>query len=227
MDNREKQIRLAEQLIATGIDGELKKAIENQFPELKIREDERIREQLLQYFKERRSSGDADESWYGLSYDSIISYLERQKVETISPKFNIGDTIRFGKTEYTIKEVLDNYYIDASGRNLDMNYTDHKFELANQIPTGEDESSVDTTEWSEEDEQYLLVCKNALNKYQRSDNWDASIISNWLENRLKSFRPQPHWKPSEEQMKALEQAMDRNDKLGYLLRELHDKLKNL
>lgn len=25
----------------------------------------------------------------------------------------------------------------------------------------------------------------------------------WLMNRLKSLRPQPHWKPSKEQMKAL------------------------
>jgi hypothetical protein len=47
--------------------------------------------------------------------------------------------------------------------------------------------------WDEDDEQYLLICKNALQKYQHSDQWDANIISNWLEERLKSsFRPQPH-----------------------------------
>ena len=39
--------------------------------------------------------------------------------------------------------------------------------------------------WSEDDEQYLLVCKNALAKYQTSDKWDASIISQWLENKIK------------------------------------------
>ena len=44
-------------------------------------------------------------------------------------------------------------------------------------------------EWSEEDEQYLLVCKNALSKYQVSDKWDAGIISRWLENKLKPLRP--------------------------------------
>ena len=58
--------------------------------------------------------------------------------------------------------------------------------------------------WSEEDDQYLLVCKNALAKYQVSDKWDATIISRWLEDKLKSIRPQKQWKPSEEQMKALE-----------------------
>lgn len=39
--------------------------------------------------------------------------------------------------------------------------------------------------WSDDDEQYLLVCKNALRKYQVSDKWDAEIISKWLEDKLK------------------------------------------
>jgi len=58
--------------------------------------------------------------------------------------------------------------------------------------------------WSEEDDQYLLVCKNALAKYQASDKWDSAIISHWLENKLKA--PQNTWKPSDEQMKALSNA---------------------
>ena len=55
--------------------------------------------------------------------------------------------------------------------------------------------------WSEEDDQYLLVCKNALAKYQVSDKWDATIISRWLENKLKAS--QNRWKPSERQKEAL------------------------
>ena len=43
-------------------------------------------------------------------------------------------------------------------------------------------------EWSKDDEQYLLICKNALSKYQVSDKWDAGIISRWLENKLKSTK---------------------------------------
>lgn len=50
--------------------------------------------------------------------------------------------------------------------------------------------------WSEDDKQYLLVCKNALYKYQSSDKWDATIIYNWLEEKLKSIkgRVQPQTK---------------------------------
>ena len=40
-------------------------------------------------------------------------------------------------------------------------------------------------EWSEDDEQYLLVCKNALEKYQTTDKWDANIIFHWLKNKIK------------------------------------------
>ena len=65
-------------------------------------------------------------------------------------------------------------------------------------------------EWSEEDEQYLLICKNALAKYQVSDKWDANIIFHWLENKLKFLRPQTTWKPSEEQMNTL------LDAIGYV-----------
>lgn len=42
-------------------------------------------------------------------------------------------------------------------------------------------------EWSKDDEQYLLVCKNALAKYQVSDKWDANIIYNWLKNKLQKL----------------------------------------
>lgn len=53
--------------------------------------------------------------------------------------------------------------------------------LSNSAKIGMDEES----KWTEEDEQYLLVCKNALHKYQWSDKWDADIISKWLEDKLK------------------------------------------
>ena len=87
-------------------------------------------------------------------------------------------------------------------------------------------------EWSEEDEQYLLVCKNALQKYQRTDQWDASNISAWLEERLKSLRPQPHWKPTEEQMKDLMNAENVLRKYKYVaiadkVAELHYCLEQL
>lgn len=85
--------------------------------------------------------------------------------------------------------------------------------------------------WSDDDEQYLLVCKNALAKYQTTDKWDASIISCWLEDKLKSLRPQNKWKPSEEQMEALANALSLAKNCGeessFDLRTLYEDLKKL
>lgn len=52
--------------------------------------------------------------------------------------------------------------------------------------------------WSDDDEQYLLVCKNALRKYQVSDKWDAEIISKWLEDKLKQGEQKPKWSEEDE-----------------------------
>ena len=78
------------------------------------------------------------------------------------------------------------------------------------------------TEWSEEDKKRLesvihrteVICGGNMYGVIKEDiNW------------LKSLRPQPHWKPSEEEICALAEAMERNDKIGYLLHQLHEELK--
>jgi hypothetical protein len=51
-------------------------------------------------------------------------------------------------------------------------------------------------EWSDEDKAMLKVAIAVLRRYSHDD------VADWL----KSLRPQPHWKPSEEQMEALERA---------------------
>ena len=52
--------------------------VEYIFPELNECDGERIRKTLLDHFKQNRDEGDYDERWNGLSYDSIITWLEKQ-----------------------------------------------------------------------------------------------------------------------------------------------------
>ena len=78
-------------------------------------------------------------------------------------------------------------------------------------------------EWSEEDEKTFNSIFNDFKQDVIPDKEDQE----WLKNRLKSLRPQPHWKPSEEQMKALFAASERNDKLGAILNNLYNGLKKL
>lgn len=69
--------------------------------------------------------------------------------------------------------------------------------------------------WSEEDEQYLLVCKNALAKYQVSDKWDATIISRWLEYKIKSLRSQNNATDEELAQAKKDAYNDALDKIEY------------
>lgn len=80
-------------------------------------------------------------------------------------------------------------------------------------------------EWSEEDKIML----NSIIWHVRNsvNNGDITYSAGQLEDWLKSLRPQPHWKPSEEQMRAVFDASERNDKLGSVLRNLYDELKKL
>lgn len=77
---------------------------------------------------------------------------------------------------------------------------------------------------NKDDEQYLLVCKNALAKYQTTDKWDAYIISNWLENKLKSIKERTTWKPSDNELEVLRLAAEKD---GTCLMGLYQKLKKL
>lgn len=53
-------------------------------------------------------------------------------------------------------------------------------------------------EWSEEDEKML---ETFLHKLEVCDLLTNKEVA-WAKHRLKSIRPQPRWKPSEEQMEA-------------------------
>ena len=82
-------------------------------------------------------------------------------------------------------------------------------------------------EWSEEDDQLIGFIFDLLNSLVWRKDW-AMDKKECLE-RLKSLRSKPHWKPSEEQMKALKDASDREFFGGYgaTLRVLYRDLEKL
>lgn len=66
-------------------------------------------------------------------------------------------------------------------------------------------------EWSEEDERMLEVISYKISQHQGNDDRslftpDEAEFIDGMKDKLKSLRPQPHWKPSEEQMGALKNA---------------------
>lgn len=95
-------------------------------------------------------------------------------------------------------------------------------------------------EWSEEDDKMLQrIIRHTESEYQDwcNDKYgNSEIVSDgkrsclerldWLENRLKSLRPQSHWKPSEEQMDALKRYSPVHHPDVHLV-SLYDDLKKL
>lgn len=71
------------------------------------------------------------------------------------------------------------------------------------------DKELNASEWSEEDEKFFKTALWHISySVSNGDTTDCHCdTTNWLKGvkeRLKSLRPQSHWKPSEEQMKALE-----------------------
>ena len=61
-------------------------------------------------------------------------------------------------------------------------------------------------EWSQEDKNALLLFHELISFGYTENFCDAQTAEDmrrWLNERLKSTRPQPHWKPSDVQMEAL------------------------
>ena len=84
--------------------------------------------------------------------------------------------------------------------------------------------------WSEEDKKKvnnLYVLLDQMVSFNMLSNKNASEFKDWL----KSLRPQPQWKPSDEQMKALEDALGLAKSCGeyyaFDLRILYKQLKKL
>lgn len=105
---------------------------------------------------------------------------------------NTGDLTDF---ENAMMHIGESFFGQHAG--LDPNDTNAVKEQANHLL-----ELVPKQEWSEDDEQYLLVCKNALSKYQVTDKWDSNIISQWLDNRLgslkdRAFPQQQEWSEEE------------------------------
>ena len=136
-------------------------------------EDERIRKTLL------RCCDDWDKGQFGCmkkeDIASIRAYLEKQKDLAAIPD-----------------ELVKNYklFCEQGGRELAL--------LINAINSFNKMKEQQPAEWSEEDGQWL---ESIIKDYEDSlvkDKDHAAIIEIKIDF-LKSLRPQPHWKPSEEQ----------------------------
>ena len=149
------------------------------FPELKKSENELIRKRLINLIKELAANKKAIHTggYFVEGQDKkYIAYLEKQK-----------------------EQKYDNEYLeDVRQYAYNKGIVDAEEKYKEQQPA----------EWSEEDEakkeNLISIVKRALhgNEYRLLNDNGATELITWL----KSLRPQPHWKPTFEQMQALNEA---------------------
>ena len=140
---------------------------------------------------------------------------EHKPADKIQPKFKIGDIIRFKGNE-TLKGEAETHKIVSYDNELyvfddgttDLFCEQDLYELVEQKP------------WSEEDENLFKSC---ITRIQMVDS-DVTLID-WL----KSLKDRYTWKPSDEQMEALDSATENCAYSEYqdCLRELIGQLKKL
>ena len=215
--------------------------IDDIVPELKESEDEGIRKGLIDFVNQY---GD---NFYGqISKEHAIAWLEKQgeqKHQYKSRPRYVGEEELLGANKQGEQKSAENEELTEFDKAVGVSIGTWNPKSPEQIQSVKavskkllklakkqinDEQK--PAEWSKDDEQYLLVCKNALSKYQVSDKWDAGIISRWLEERLKSLRPQNRWEPSDEQMTALRRmkaAIAGEGEIYKPLNSLYEDLKKL
>ena len=161
----------------------VKEELENIFPELKESEDERIRNRLINYLKVDLEEHPAREK----RINEMLTWLEKQ-----------GEK----------KPVVDDKDAEKASeeyRNFRMSCGIKDPVMLNEIEEAFYEGAIrkqKLAEWSEEDEycrhQLIAFCENCI-----AQDACSKRCSNWL----KSLRPQNTWKPSDEQMKVLNEIL--------------------
>lgn len=144
----------------------------------------------------------------------LVEKQGEQETVVVIPKFRVGDVIRpkGSMAEYTIESISGECY-HGKGWGLNIS-SDDDYELVEQ-----------KSSWNKKDENMLQsVLWHVSNSVSNGKSQDFRCdITEWL----KSLRPQNRWKPSDEQMETLKQAISAFPYETDYLELLYDDLKKL
>lgn len=200
-------------------------------PELAESENEKIRKEMIDYFSQFKEDGIR-----GVDITPWIAYLERQKNILQEKAQNITTNMledRIEGIQHELIEFLSNT-VDASWVDIIESADSYAERIKNII---EKQKEQKPAEWSEEDETALgdlMWCIEQARKSAKNENDMGNIwfAENWVKKRIKSLRPQSHWKPSEEQMDVFVDALYYLPKNGFkdpngCIESLYNDLKKL
>lgn len=220
------------------------------FPQLRESEDERIRMTLCDMVRDMPYM-EAELRAHGLTAEKTISYLEKQKEHHI-PWYDYQKSKEAGYTivpnekyEQLIKQKEQNPAWSEKDKKVYSRLLNHYKSLTHCVTTADRHKKIGEElnflkslrpqpkqEWSEEDTLMLTVIIQTLERFGGRGTTGMQIA--WLEslrNRVGKESLQPHWKPSEHQMKALEQAKISAVAGNYITKDslcsLYEQLKKL
>lgn len=168
-------------------DGQISQEVaEKYFPELAESDDEKVRKAIINVFASHKDY----EIFFGASVKDILAWLEKQ-----------GEKPQ-GKSAL---EAINEEKVDNANKVEPKDYSSidpYFFKPVDKI----EQKPV----WGEEDEKKLKwLCR--IVHSQRVNNVitlkEESELGQWMDKWL-NHNPQSHWKPSEEQLKALEGCVD-------------------
>ena len=210
---REEAIKILKEL-HDGALFSVRNALETLIPELAESEEERIRLDIVALINFALEDGSAVSPGSRTTKEEALCYLEKQKEPLSVPDKFSG-----------LKSLMLQYLQSAANRKDDAEIESDTDLFGRKIldyvwKQDEKQKEQMPAEWSKEDEKMLeILISNYefLSKKYRDEEKDffcsLSIVqddldmSEWLEKRLKSLRPQPHWKPSEQERGALRTAI--------------------
>ena len=161
-----------------------------------------IRKSLFEYFKNRKCDGDIDETWYGISYDEILDWLEKHgeqkpvnRLKITAGNWYVCEMEVMNENMVTAFHRDEIYYcpkdgyLDVRGALFEVGCLD-VFRLAT-----EKEIPQTKQEWSEDDEAILEKCIGAVKASCYSHSF-KSEAENWLKSIKDRVQPQTkqEWK---------------------------------
>lgn len=225
--------------------------LQDLFPELKESKDEKIRKEMILYFQEEIPQCSIQE--HADKMKEFIAWLEKQnslmKCLQIA-NARIGELI---EENYYLKEKQSEqkpfewseedkkmlgYAIKAVhymyvGKHHSL-ITDIYVKTANWLKSLKDRVILPPEqEWGDEDEKYFNILISLVNNPSAEGMFDyhktnKSAFNNWLKSLKERCCPQKHWKPTEEQIGALEHIIDSTvSSHTFMLKELVKQLKAL
>ena len=214
--------------------------LEHIFPELAESEDERIKQKLIEFFKD---FGKTRSHCWSISIPDILAWLEKQGEQ----KHQYNSRPRYvGEGELLGKKDTDDFYLKGVQKVCSGEANDEALEKQLQIwfekgkSQGRDEviyhpesfGLQKPAEWSEEDENLLKLSIENLTELKDRFGEEYGKVGDcivWFESIKDRVQPRPHWKPSDEQLYNLSEAAHYRN--GFwdcdILIGLYDELKKL